>query len=133
MSSAGQDDTDQVAGGVLRDLRRCTGLTQRQVSDLAEVPPSVLRAYEAGTRQPSLGELIRIVEAAGLELRLHLDTRDRHDELLAKRTDPDLMRALAAEERERVARLNVERLARSVAPDLFEEVTTWTPDRQQGE
>jgi uncharacterized protein len=71
-SNAEQDYTDQVARGILRDLRRRTGLTQRQVSDLAEVPPAVLSAYEAGTRQPSLGQLIRIVEAAGLELRLHL-------------------------------------------------------------
>jgi transcriptional regulator with XRE-family HTH domain len=124
MSSPGTDDTDQVAGGLLRDLRRRTGLTQRQVSDLAGVPLSVLSAYEAGTRQPSLGELIRVVEAAGLELRLHVDTCDRHDELLAKRTDPDLMRALAAEERERVARLNVERRTRSVAPDISGEPGT---------
>ncbi len=121
MSSIGGDNTDQVAGGLLRDLRRLTGLTGQQVSDLAGVPQPRIDAYEAGVEQPTLGELIRIVEAAGLELRLHLDARDRHDELLPVRADPATIQALAAEDRDRVTRLKAEQVARRVSPDLFEE------------
>jgi transcriptional regulator with XRE-family HTH domain len=110
-----------VAAGLLRDLTRQTGLNLSELSEAADVPESTLRDYTTGRCHPSLGTLIRIVEAAGLELRLHLDTRDRHDELLHLRADPAMIESLAGEERARIAQLKAEATAHRSAPDASAE------------
>lgn len=92
-------------------MLRQIGLTPAEVAELADIPLPVMSAYIFGEQQPTLGALIRIVEACGLELRLHLDTKDRHDLVLPRRIDPDVMRRFAAEERERVAQLRAETAA----------------------
>lgn len=62
---------DKSAGQVLRGCRRAAGLTQAELADLADTSQSAIAAYEAGTRQPTLPVLDRMVRAAGHRLDLH--------------------------------------------------------------
>ncbi len=43
----------------------------------------MISAYERDQRQPTLTTLLRLLRAAGFDLRLHLATYDPHDEILA--------------------------------------------------
>ena len=43
----------------------------------------MISAYERDQRQPTLGTLLRLLRAAGFDLRLHLAAYDPHDEILA--------------------------------------------------
>jgi transcriptional regulator with XRE-family HTH domain len=70
------------AAGLLQLARRKAGLSQSQLAARAEVPPTMISAYERGRRDPTLGTLLRIVAAAGFELRLHLEPADPHDDVL---------------------------------------------------
>lgn len=47
------------------------------------MPTTMISAYERDQRQPTLQTLVRLVGAAGYELRMHLETADDHDETLA--------------------------------------------------
>ena len=58
-------------------------MTQRQLAERAGVPVTMISAYERDQRQPTLGTLLRLLRAAGFELRLHLAAYDPHDEILA--------------------------------------------------
>jgi transcriptional regulator with XRE-family HTH domain len=82
------DTTDQVAGRLIRVLIRQTGLSLAETAQRAGLPVSLVAAWETGARQPSLGALIRLIEACGSELRLNVVPRDRHDEVLLARTTP---------------------------------------------
>jgi transcriptional regulator with XRE-family HTH domain len=73
-----------VAGGLLRLARRQTGLTQRQLAALAGVPQPMIAAYEMGRREPSMPTLLKLINAAGLDLRLQLVALDDHDQVLEK-------------------------------------------------
>lgn len=106
-----RDTTDLVAARLLRQLRNDLRLTQAQVAERAHLPRSVVGEYETGRRQPSLGALIRIVEACGKELRLRLDDRDRHDELLAEVVPEELRAAFAAEQEALRSDARAERVA----------------------
>jgi transcriptional regulator with XRE-family HTH domain len=57
----------------------------------------MISAYERGKRQPTLDTLLRLLRAAGFELRMHLEPYDRHDDVLADIED-------ARNERERARR-----------------------------
>jgi transcriptional regulator with XRE-family HTH domain len=72
-----------IAGNLLRDARRRLGLTQAQFAERVSLTQSKVSEYESGRRQPTLATVVRLIEAAGLELRLNLSDRDRHDEVLA--------------------------------------------------
>lgn len=61
------------AGSLLRAARHRRGLTQAELASRAGVTQSVVSTYESGNRQPSLPMLMRLVEAAGLEL--HVEAR----------------------------------------------------------
>jgi transcriptional regulator with XRE-family HTH domain len=43
----------------------------------------MVSAYERDKRQPTLPTLLRLLEAAGFELRMHLEELDAHDRVLA--------------------------------------------------
>jgi transcriptional regulator with XRE-family HTH domain len=116
------DNTDAVAGRLVRVLMRQTGLSLAETAARAGLPVSLVAAWADGIEQPTLGALIRLVEASDHELRLTIAPRDRHDEALLTRTTAEERDALAAEERERVERLQAERLARLIAPDLYDEL-----------
>jgi transcriptional regulator with XRE-family HTH domain len=72
-----------VAGGLLRMARMEAGISQRELARRAGVPQSMIAAYESGRREPTLPNLLRLLRAAGFELRLHLTPADDHDESLA--------------------------------------------------
>jgi len=59
---------DQVAGQLLKEIRRASGISQAELARRAGLDASVLSAYEHGRRQPAVGALARIAAAAGLEL-----------------------------------------------------------------
>lgn len=62
--------TKEVAGELIRDIRRRSGLRQAELARRAGLPRSVVSAYEHGRRQPGVDALARIAEAAGLQLKV---------------------------------------------------------------
>jgi transcriptional regulator with XRE-family HTH domain len=72
------------------------GLTQQQLASRLGVTQPVVAAYESGRRQPTVQTLMRIVEAAGFDLRMSLAPHEDHDEVLVA-----LERQRPSEEQER--------------------------------
>lgn len=64
------DANTEVAGGLIAQIRRSSGLSQAELSRRSGLQSSVLSAYEHGHRQPSVAALARIAAAAGMELQL---------------------------------------------------------------
>jgi transcriptional regulator with XRE-family HTH domain len=62
--------SDRVAGGLIREIRRESGLSQAELARRAGLTRSVLNAYERGRRQPGVDALARVAAAAGLEVRV---------------------------------------------------------------
>ncbi|GBE24286.1 helix-turn-helix protein [bacterium BMS3Bbin02] len=75
---------EQVAGSLLRLARLRLGLSQTAFADLVGIAQPTLSAYESGRRQPTMPTLLRMLDRAGLELRLDLVERDDHDRVLAE-------------------------------------------------
>src|ERR1700730_7874057 len=71
-----------VAGSLVLLARLKAGLTQQQLADRLTVTQPVVAAYESGRRQPTVQTLMRIVSAAGFDLRLSLTPHEDHDEVL---------------------------------------------------
>lgn len=61
---------DRVAGRLIAEIRRSSGLSQAELARRAGLDGSVVSAYEHGRRQPAVGALVRIAAAAGLDLGL---------------------------------------------------------------
>ena len=59
---------DETAGSLLRRARVGAGMSQAELAFRAGVAQSVISAYEAGRRQPSLPTLARLIDAAGCDL-----------------------------------------------------------------
>jgi len=72
------------AAGLLQLARLKAGLSQGQLAERAGVPATMISAYERDKRQPTLATLLRLLKAAGFELRLSLAPLDPHDDLLAQ-------------------------------------------------
>ncbi len=68
---------------LLRSARQRAHLTQAQLADRAGVTQSVVSAYEAGRRQPSLPTLQTLIAATGYELDLQLRTTPRRLDALS--------------------------------------------------
>jgi transcriptional regulator with XRE-family HTH domain len=58
------------AADLLLEARRAAGLSQASLARRADIPRSVLNAYEHGKRQPGADALISILRAAGFDLAL---------------------------------------------------------------
>ena len=58
-------------------------MSQRELAERAGVPVTMISAYERDQRQPTLATLLRLLHAAGFDLRLHLASHDPHDDILA--------------------------------------------------
>jgi transcriptional regulator with XRE-family HTH domain len=71
-----------LAAAILLSVRQRAGLTQRQLADRAGTSATAISAIEAGRRQPSLDTLLRLVRAAGLDLRVSISEPDDHDDVL---------------------------------------------------
>ncbi|HZU71207.1 MAG TPA: helix-turn-helix transcriptional regulator [Acidimicrobiales bacterium] len=66
----------RVAGDLIRLARAKSGLTQEQIATRAGVAQSLISAYENGRRQPTMPMLLRLLEAAGFDLRMRLEAPD---------------------------------------------------------
>jgi transcriptional regulator with XRE-family HTH domain len=88
---------DQVAGALLVSARTRLGLSQTAFAALLGIAQPTLSAYESGRRQPTLPTLLRLLNRAGLDLRLDVVEQDRHDEVLAQ-----WERSLGTPERDRL-------------------------------
>jgi uncharacterized protein len=71
------------SSALLQLARLKADMSQRELADRAGVPVTMISAYERDQRQPTLATLLRLLRAAGFDLRLHLAAYDRHDEILA--------------------------------------------------
>jgi len=72
------------SAALLQLARLKAGLTQRDLAERAGVPDTMISAYERDQRQPTLATLLRLLRAAGFDLRLHLSAYDPHDDVLAR-------------------------------------------------
>jgi transcriptional regulator with XRE-family HTH domain len=80
------DDTEGLpspSSALLQLARLKAGMSQREMAERAGVPVTMISAYERDQRQPTLATLLRLLRAAGFDLRLHLAEYDPHDEILA--------------------------------------------------
>ncbi|MBJ7608811.1 MAG: helix-turn-helix transcriptional regulator [Candidatus Dormibacteraeota bacterium] len=68
---------------MLQLARIKAGMSQGRLARRAGVAATMISAYERDLRQPTLSTLTRLIAAAGFELRLRLEPRDTHDEVLA--------------------------------------------------
>jgi hypothetical protein len=75
-------ERDQVAGDLLRLARVKAGLTQAALAERAGVAQALISAYENGRRQPTFPTLLRLLEAAGFELRMRLEPPDEQARLI---------------------------------------------------
>jgi transcriptional regulator with XRE-family HTH domain len=73
------------AAGLLQLARDKAGVTQAELARRAGVPASMISAYERDRRQPTLATLLRLLQAAGFELRMRLKPYDDHDVLAEER------------------------------------------------
>lgn len=72
------------AAALLQLARLKSGLSQGQLAQRAGVPASMVSAYERDRRQPTIPTLLRLVRAAGFDLRMQLIPYDPHDDILAE-------------------------------------------------
>lgn len=75
--------TPSPAAALLQLARLKAGLSQGQLARRAGVPSTMVSAYERDVRQPTVATLLRLLRAAGFELRMHLAPVDPHDDVLA--------------------------------------------------
>src|ERR1700689_5440886 len=75
------------SAALLQLSRMKSGMSQRNLADRAGVPVSMVSAYERDLRQPTLTTLLRLLRAAGFDLRLHLAPYDVHDHVLRELED----------------------------------------------
>jgi hypothetical protein len=61
------------AARLLKEARERSGLSQAELARRAGVTQSMISAYESSLREPALSTLSRLVEAAGLQLRVSVD------------------------------------------------------------
>jgi transcriptional regulator with XRE-family HTH domain len=79
----GAEGLPSPSSALLQLARLKTGMSQRELAERAGVPVTMISAYERDQRQPTLATLLRLLRAAGFDLRLHLAAYDPHDEILA--------------------------------------------------
>ena len=85
--------------------RRDAKLSQAELARLAKTSQAAISMYEAGTRSPTLDTLLRIIRAAGSDLRIGLSGPDTHTitrEQFEQTLDPKVLEEFNAKERERV-------------------------------
>ena len=78
------DAAPTLAAGLLRTARDRAGFTQRELAEQAAVSQQAISAYENGGKEPTMPTLIRLLAAAGFEMRIQLEPLDGHDKSLAQ-------------------------------------------------
>ncbi|MHB8509466.1 MAG: helix-turn-helix domain-containing protein [Candidatus Dormibacteria bacterium] len=71
-----------LASSLIIDARERAGLPRRELARRAGTSASALIEYERGIRHPSVPTLLKILRAAGFDLRTRLAPVDTHDEVL---------------------------------------------------
>lgn len=64
---------------LLKEARVRARLTQRELAVAARTSQATIAAYETGRKSPRMRTLVRILAAAGFELRTRLELVDPHD------------------------------------------------------
>ena len=95
------------AGNLIKLARRDGGLSQRELARRGDTSQAAIVAYESGKRSPTLETLVRIVRAAGQDLRIQVVAYDDHDDAMAAYEASLPAETRAALERER-ARLRAQ-------------------------
>src|ERR1035441_10147281 len=72
------------SAALLQLARLKTDMSQRELAERAGRPVTMSSADEGGLWQPALTSLLRLLHAAGFDLRLHLAAYDTHDDVLAE-------------------------------------------------
>jgi transcriptional regulator with XRE-family HTH domain len=85
----GTVDGKAEASAILRQLRRDSGLTQRELAAKSGVPQSTVAEIEVGQREPSLTLLSRIAESAGQSIAIRLAPLLRHSAIATANTIKD--------------------------------------------
>jgi len=106
------DPAPTVAAGLIRSARDRAGMTQGDLAEAADVTQQSVSAYETGRREPTLPTLMRLIEAAGLEMRIRLVPAEGHDESLESFTRSLPVKRRAEIERDLVDRAEAARLRR---------------------
>jgi transcriptional regulator with XRE-family HTH domain len=74
-------DYDALCSQALKQARRLSGLSQRELASRAGVPQSEIGKIETRSRQPSLPSIGRLIDAAGVPIGIRVVTPDRHSAL----------------------------------------------------
>lgn len=106
------DPASTFAAGLIRSARDIADLTQAELAERAGVSQQAVSAYETGRMDPTVETLIRLIDAAGLEIRVRLVEKDYHDESLAAFLDSLPPNQRAELESQRTARAAAARLRR---------------------
>ena len=80
----GSEELPSPSAALLQLARLKANLSQRELAERADVPVTMISAYERDQRQPTLTTLLKLLHAAGFDLRLHLAPYDRHDDILGE-------------------------------------------------
>ncbi len=75
MVRADTNESDRIAGDLLRMARKKARLTQAELAERAGVAQSLISAYETGRRQPTVPTLERLLDAAGFQLGVWLKAK----------------------------------------------------------
>jgi transcriptional regulator with XRE-family HTH domain len=73
------------AATLIRSARERAGLSKRELARRARTSPAALVTYEHGTRDPTVGTLLRIVHAAGADADVRVAARRGPDPAVAGR------------------------------------------------
>ena len=107
------DPSPTVAAGIVRLARIKAGITQTELARRAGITQQAISEYETGRTEPTLPTLLKLVGAAGYELRMQLEPADGHDlsieEYLAA-LSPDLRAKAESHQRNRVDEARLRRI-----------------------
>jgi len=106
------DPAPTLAAGLLRLAGDKANMTQTDLALQAGITQQSISAYETGRKEPTIPTLVRLLAAAGSEMRIRLEPIDDHDATLAafiEALPPSRRGELDEESRIRVA---AERLSR---------------------
>jgi transcriptional regulator with XRE-family HTH domain len=70
-----------VAGALIAEARVLAGLSQRELARRAGTSAAAVANYENGRQQPRFDTLMRLIGAAGFELRCKVEVPDEQDRL----------------------------------------------------
>jgi transcriptional regulator with XRE-family HTH domain len=95
------------SGTLVKLARLRSGLSQRELAAKAGTSQPTLAAYETARKVPSLKTLMRILEAAGFDLRFRLEPTDPHDDVIRayeQRLPTAVVTKIREDDRRRVTR-----------------------------